>query len=247
MYEALNSQISFLRNELASKDEIIRTLISDRKNENLTNHIKQDNVKIQDNNINFNAHVAQSGEDINVDKNTSSDKNKDKEEKNSKRTVTLIGDSMIKNIQGYKMKQGMLMGEKVFVRCFPGAQTECMTDYIKPSLKYNPDAVVLHVGTNDLRNNKTPEEIGKDILSLATQIKTLNNEVIVSSIIIRNDSFNEKGNNVNNFLRLNCEKNKLLYCDNSNISKGCLNAGGLHLNPRGTISLANNFLKCLNY
>ena len=84
---------------------------------------------------------------------------------------------MIKNIQGHKMKQGMSSDEKVFVRCFPGAKTECMNDYIKPSL------VILQVGTNDSRGMKTPEDIGEDILKIATRIKTPNKEVIITSVI----------------------------------------------------------------
>ena len=145
------------------------------------------------------------------------------------------------------MTQGMSSGEKVFVRCFPGAKTECMNDYIKPSLKYNPDVVVLHVGTNDLRGTKTPEEIGEDILTIARKIKTPNNEVIIRSVIFRNDSLNKKGRNVNKCLKLKCDQTFVVFCDNSNISGNCLNGGGLHLNPKGTITLANNFLKCLNY
>ena len=150
-----------------------------------------------------------------------------------KRSITLIGDSMIKNIQGHRMKQGMSSGDKVFVRCFAGAKTECMNDYIKPSLKYYPDVVVLHVGTNDLRGTKTPEEIGEDILTIARKIKTPNNEVIISSVIFRNE-----GSDVNKCLKLKCDQTSFLFCDNSNISGNCLNGGGLDLNPKGTITLA---------
>ena len=113
-----------------------------------------------------------------------------------KRTITIIGDSTIKNIEGYKMRQGMTSNEKVYVKSFPGAKIECVKDYIKPTLKFNPDAIILHVGTNDLRSEKSAEEIGNEVISLVNTIKTSDNEVIVSTIIARDDSLNQKGNDV---------------------------------------------------
>ena len=50
---------------------------------------------------------------------------------------------------------------------FLGAKTPCMHDYAKPSLKYEPGVIVLHVGTNDLRDNKSAVEIGNGIIELA--------------------------------------------------------------------------------
>ena len=166
---------------------------------------------------------------------------------NSRRSITVIGDSMIKNIDGFKMKQGMESKDRIYVKTFPGAKIECMEDYVKPSLKYNPNVFLLHVGTNDLRSEKSPVDIGNDILTLAKKIKTPNNEVIISEIITRNDALDNKGKQVNKYVKLNCEKNSFLFCDNSNISKKYLNGSGLHLSNKGTITLANNFLKCLKY
>ena len=145
---------------------------------------------------------------------------------------------------GYKMRQGMASNEKGYVKSFPGAKTESIKDYIKATLKFNPGAIILHVGTNDLRSKKSAEEIGNEI-SLANTIKTTDNEVIVSSIVARDGSLNQKSNEVNKFLKLKCDKSFLL-CDNLNISKNHLNGSGLHLNSKKTITLANN-LRYLNY
>ena len=79
------------------------------------------------------------------------------------------------------------------------------------------------------------------------EIKSTENEVIVSGIIVRNDPNNKKGIDINKFLKLKCSENSFLYCDNSNISRNCLNGSGLHLNSKGTVLLANNFLDCLNH
>ena len=70
------------------------------------------------------------------------------------------------------MRQGMSSGERGFVRSFPGAKTRCMHDYSKPTLKYEPDAIVLHVGTNDLRDSRSAAEIGNEIIELAKEIKS---------------------------------------------------------------------------
>jgi len=42
---------------------------------------------------------------------------------------------------------------QVFVRNFPGAMTQDMIDFAKPIINKKPDAIVLHVGTNDITNN----------------------------------------------------------------------------------------------
>ena len=41
------------------------------------------------------------------------------------------------------MRQGMTSNEKVYVKSFPGAKVECKKDYSKPTLKFNPDAMML--------------------------------------------------------------------------------------------------------
>ena len=155
---------------------------------------------------------------------------------------------MIKDIKGYKMQNGMKAREKVYIKSFPGATLECMDDYIKPTMKHDPAIILLHVGTNDLHSNKSAEDIAEGIIHLANKIKNQDNEVIISNIISRNDSLNQKGTNVNIHLKELCLAKKILYCDNSGISKSYhLNGNGLHLNYKGTIALANNFLKHLNY
>ena len=69
-------------------------------------------------------------------------------------TTILIGDSMVQNVQGTKI--GKAVGHLVVVRSISGATTNAMKDYLKPNLEPNPDEVVLHVGTNDLRT-KSPQ------------------------------------------------------------------------------------------
>ena len=154
---------------------------------------------------------------------------------------------MIKNIKPYKMKQCIETNDKLHIKSFPGASVGCLVDYVKHSLKFNPDTFLLHCETNDLRSDKISEEIETIIINLAEDIKSNENNVIISSIITSSDALSTKSMEVNHFLKGKCSDNCLIFCDNSNISEDDLNASGLHLKNNGTISLANNFLNCLNH
>ena len=74
------------------------------------------------------------------------------------------------------------------VRPFFLGKTIDVVDYIKPTQRdSNPDVYLLHVGTNDLSSNKSPEQISLDILNLANSLKLDNNIVIVSSKVSRDE------------------------------------------------------------
>ena len=47
-----------------------------------------------------------------------------------KRSVTIIGDSIIKSIQSHKMRGLLPNKEKLFIRSFPGAMIDDMNDYM---------------------------------------------------------------------------------------------------------------------
>ena len=95
---------------------------------------------------------------------------------------------------------------KVYAKTFPGATTQCMADYMKPSVRAKPDHIILHVGTNDLNSNATPNEIASNIVNIATEMKTEKCDVSISAIIIRTDKqdLNEKGLKVNVIVKEMC-------------------------------------------
>ena len=91
------------------------------------------------------------------------------------------------------------------------------------------------------------EQISEDIIKLATDQKTDQNEVIVSAIVARKDELNTKGLKVNDYLKIKCENYALGFISNTNILvTDHLNGSGLHLNYLGTKALANNFLNVIN-
>ena len=83
------------------------------------------------------------------------------------------------------------------VKSFPGATTQDMKDYIKPTIARRPDMVILHTGINDLKSNQNPSDIANEIISLAKNIKKSGTEVSISSLIPRGDWLSEKGKKVN--------------------------------------------------
>ena len=56
--------------------------------------------------------------------------------------------------------------------CFSGAKIKCMEDYAQPTIKTNPDHIVIHVGTNDLLSKKESAEISSAILNLTLKLKS---------------------------------------------------------------------------
>ena len=262
----LQSEVEFLRKELLSKDKVIELLIKDKRTSNNNSINCSDNdasfvhpknsIKLKQNpddnsyKINtenrfqiLNTTPLTECDNINVSVNSTNNKTKRKKY----RSTTIIGDSVIKDIKAQKMKKNIPKGEKIFIKSFPGATTECMVDYIKPSLKYNPDLIILHTGVNDLRSKKSANVIADNIVNLACEVKTFSNDVVISGLIERNDDLNFKGRQVNELLIVKCMEKKLLYIDNGNINgRQHLSNDGLHLNYKGTFELANNFLDCID-
>ena len=129
---------------------------------------------------------------------------------------------------------------------FSGAKTKRIKDYMKPSLRENPDHFILNVGTNDLNTERSPELIAKSIVDLATTLKGNSRDLSFSNIIVRGDNsnLNEKECEVNAHLTEMCKERKLNLINHSKkIKPNYLNRGKLHLNQKGLKVLGDAFLK----
>lgn len=156
-----------------------------------------------------------------------------------RKVVAIMGDSMLKNVHGYKLSS---QEQKVVVKSFSGAKTECMNHYIVPTLKLKPDVVVLHCGTNDLKS-KQPEEISENIIDLAKSVSQISEStgVIISGIVPRGDDLNQNAEKVNEMLEKLCNDLNVGFVDNSRIDpRKHLNNSRLHLNRSGSTELARN-------
>ena len=113
-----------------------------------------------------------------INKKDKESKKKDKEGENKpkgnnspreKSKIHILGDSMIKKLNGYFLNKEVRHKYLIKIRLFSGAKVSCMVDHVKPTLRDNkPDHIILHVGTNDLRTEKTASQIAKSITDLTT-------------------------------------------------------------------------------
>ena len=164
-----------------------------------------------------------------------------------KKNVIILGDSVIKHVNGYDIawKPNIC---KVFLKRFSGAKVRCLKDHMKPSLRKNPDHFVLHIGTNDLNSDRSPELIAKSITDVGSSLKNDSHDVSISSIVVRNDKFKEKAAQVNENLERLCAERNIYFINHAkNILPQHLNKSKLHLNRKGSSILTSNFVKALSH
>ena len=174
---------------------------------------------------------------------------KDPAEKTTvKKAVYIVGDSMIKEVKGYELSKSIRLKKPVKVRSHPSAHIRCLSDHVKPVIRNgDADHVILHIGTNDLRSEKTPVQICHEIIDLATSIKNENIKVSISGLVQRGDGLNEKVLLVNEGLSGICEKIGMKLINHKNIRPDVhLNASKLHLNKKGNSILISNFRRFLS-
>ena len=176
--------------------------------------------------------------------------NRNNENKNNmnKTNVYIIGDSIVKKLNGYLLTRKIKHKHLVKVRSFSGAKISCMTDHVKATLRdINPDHIILHAATNDLRTENTASQIAKATIDLATSLKNDDNTVTMSGIVPRLDDLNNKANEVNRHLVLMCKERNISFLshDESIDPSKHLNESKLHLNNSGIKIFAENFSRFL--
>ena len=85
--------------------------------------------------------------------------------KNKLPVTIILEDSIVKDVNGWKLSDE---NNKVVVKHFSGAKKKDMESYIIPTLKQNPETIIIHSGTNDLESHSSPEGITRDIINLKT-------------------------------------------------------------------------------
>ena len=132
------------------------------------------------------------------------------------RKFLVVGDSHIKRIRRNDFNKEFKNGEAIF-RSFSGANTKQLDHYILPLLVDDkPDAVIIHVGTNDILTNANHKEIARTIIKIGLNCKIdgLNDVVIFSVLIKKNPNLNTSIRRVNDLLRGLCSTNSFGYICN---------------------------------
>ena len=162
-----------------------------------------------------------------------------KNENKNQSNLIICGDSILNGVDGDGISTKK---NRTIVRCFPGATSDDMKDFVKPLAKKKPDKMILHVGTNDIfKEINTIENLS--IILAEIRKESPNTEIFVSNLCIRQDKPNVSKyiNDLNNRLKHFCDLNNIENISHENIDSTCLSKRKLHLNQKGTKRLALNF------
>uniref|UniRef100_A0A7M5WYG9 SGNH hydrolase-type esterase domain-containing protein n=1 Tax=Clytia hemisphaerica TaxID=252671 RepID=A0A7M5WYG9_9CNID len=165
----------------------------------------------------------------------------------SKKSITIVGDSIIKDIKNHLPT---FDNAKVTVNSYPGATTQQLYTYTQSFDLNKPDAIIIHIGTNDLTMNENDAEVADNIINFATYLNgKYDVAVIISSLTYRIDfkyKHSRRIKAVNDALKSRCENLDLGYIENDNIKKYYLGSGGVLLNKEGSAMLTYNFERVIN-
>jgi hypothetical protein len=102
--------------------------------------------------------------------------------------ISILGDSMIKRVQSRQIRRAVSTSKSVYIRSFPGAKSLDMTDFARPTMRDNADHIIIHIGTNDVRQSN-PEDVIRNVENLCNQIKDQcpHTTISLSELIVRND------------------------------------------------------------
>ena len=152
----------------------------------------------------------------------------------------------MKRIPGRKL--GRKVKQNVIVKSFPGAKLDCIYHYAIPTVKSNPDSIIMHCGTSNLKMDESPEAITEKTIEVAKRVKSTTNEVEISSIIPHRDKLADKGSKVNGIVENFCKEDETIKFmrQKSLDSKKHIGKNGIHFNNFGITQIAKNFSEFLN-
>ena len=174
--------------------------------------------------------------------------NENSKRREKRRTVYILGNSMVKKVNGYLLTKKVWHKYHVKVQSFSGATVSCMVEHVKPTLWNDKlDHMILHTRINDLRSEKKSNQIAKSLIDLAMSLTSDGNSVVVSGIVPRSDDLNNKSKEVSSCLELMCgEINIHSISHRESIDPSIhLNESKLLLNLSGVKVFAEHFSKFL--
>lgn len=164
---------------------------------------------------------------------------------NHEKTVLVIGDSMVKNIDASKI--GRAARSKAISHSYSGATVNQLTNkFENHQSEQEFSTVIIHVGTNDLVCDE-PKKVAANLENLINKVKVHTEKIAVSGTIKRDDGKlnNKKIEQYNHLVHGLCSKHKITFIDNSCIDKSLLNRSKLHLNREGDKALGGAFCTSL--
>lgn len=157
----------------------------------------------------------------------------------------LLGDSIVKHIQGRQIKRRS--GKYLKTCSFPGARTEKVADHADIELKYHQaKTAIIHAGCNDLFAKARADDIVDNIAYLGLELRDRGVKHVGISGLTPVDGMKWDILDFNHRLKCMCETYKFDYIDNTNIRLGSHVArDGTHLNFDGVDILTGNYASYL--
>ena len=171
------------------------------------------------------------------------DTNKGKQAK--KERIYILDVSMIKLLKGWDVSANLKQLQSIYVRPFTGAKVRIMKDCAKPYIRHNnPDHITLHFATNELSSKNDAEIVGKSVVDLAKSLLSENCKVFIFGLILLNEQWDNKSEQVNNNLKEMCSSVNIDYIDHFKKfnQKKHLNNSKLHINGKRSWKLNNIFV-----
>ena len=161
----------------------------------------------------------------------------------SKKDIIIVGDSMMKHVNGSEVSRD----DSVKNRCHPGATTDDITDYVRPTAHKKPDMIIFHTGNNGVRNKVNTLQKVKEVITTIKEIDVNNKiQIVFSSVTHLDDQdFEEEIKEINKKLENLCKGKGIKFINNNNIDGSCLNRSKLHLHKSGTVLLIKHFSQAL--
>ena len=164
--------------------------------------------------------------------------------KGARKKVIILGNSVLNGIN----EKGLSKKHNVKIVNKPGPTSEqLLLDDLDNLIKYQPESVIIHAGTNDSTKGINLLNNGKKIVKeLTTKLPKV--KIAFSGLITRKSKKNLDKNVTETNKRLNnyCRQKDIDYIDNSNITEDSLGIKKLHLIHKGNSFFAKNLLKYLN-
>ena len=155
--------------------------------------------------------------------------------------ITVLGDSITKHIKADSLADSL----EAHVEKNSQVYTLDIASSLAPTVE--SDIVLLHIGTNHLKRESADVTIKKirkleDQLAANKKVK----QVILSSIVHRDDCPRKRIHLVNTALEISAERQGWTYLSNKAISQRSLSSDKVHLNHHGVKTLTNNFCDALS-
>ena len=164
---------------------------------------------------------------------------------NPGKKILILSDSICGRIR-MKGFDNYIMNGYAYRKSFPGATPKELAHYCIPTLlEDKPDICIINVGTNSLNKNDH-FQIADDISNVVNICRSYGVTDVYVSSVIYNQQYQKRVIDLNNLLSTKQLLNDFILIKHDNINVKHIWRDKIHLNELGSVTLANNFINCMN-